>query len=113
MLPHDVAGLGVTPLKAIGQAHREWQDKNFGDTVSALTQGLVLAEECGEVARVIVKRHAGIREHDRGDLADELADVVLVATALAVREGIDLDAAVASKAARRDLKDFKARPSTG
>ena len=99
-------------LNDIGLRHQEWQDKNF-DGISPLTQGLVLAEECGEVARAIVKRHHGIRAHDRGNLAEELADVILVATSLAIREGIDLDAAVASKAARRDLKDFRARPETG
>lgn len=105
-------GVSMTPLNEIGQRHREWQDRNF-DGISVLTQGLVLAEECGEVARAIVKEHHGIRAHDRGNLAEELADVILVATALAARAGIDMDAALASKAARRDLKDFRARPETG
>ena len=102
----------MTPLNAIGQAQREWQDKNF-DGISALSQGLAYSADVGQLVLAILKRYHGIREHDRGNLADELADVVLVATALAVREGIDLDEAVASKAARRDLKDFKARPLTG
>lgn len=99
-------------LNEIGKAHCDWQNKNL-DGISVLTQGLVLAEECGEVARAIVKAHHGIRAHDRGNLAEELADVILVATSLAVREGIDLDAAVAAKSAKRDLKDFRARPLTG
>lgn len=102
----------MTPLNEIGLRHQEWQDKNF-DGLSSLTQGLALSEEVGEVSRAILKRHHGIRSQDRGNLADELADVILVAAALAIREGIDLDAAVASKAARRDLKDFRARPETG
>jgi len=102
----------MTPLNDIGTRHQAWQDQNF-DGISLLTQGLVLAEECGEVARAIVKAHHGIREHDRGNLADELADVILVATSLATRAGIDLDEAVFRKAAKRDLKDFRARPGTG
>lgn len=109
--PPDRVGEAMT-LNEIGRRHREWQDKNF-EHISTLTQGLVLAEECGEVARAIVKRHHGIRAHDRGNLAEELADVVLVAAGLAAREGIDLDEAVKAKAAKRDLKDFRARPETG
>ena len=105
-------GAAMSTLNEIGQKHREWQDKNFTD-ISVLTQGLCLAEECGEVARAIVKEHHGIRAHDRGNLADELADVILVATGLAARCGIDMDAALASKAARRDLKNFRERPETG
>lgn len=105
-------GGAMTPLNDIGTRHQAWQDQNF-DGISLLTQGLVLAEECGEVARAIVKAHHGIREHDRGNLADELADVILVATSLATRAGIDLDEAVFRKAAKRDLKDFRARPGTG
>lgn len=100
-------------LKEIGQEHLAWKMRNFGSTVDDLTDALVLCEEAGEVAKVVVKTHHGIRAHDRGDLAEELADVVLVATGMAVRCGIDLDAAVAAKAAKRDKKDFRARPTTG
>lgn len=105
-------GVPMSTLNEIGQAHQVWQDKNFDD-ISLLTQGLALSEECGEVSRAILKAHLGIRAADRGNLADELADVILVASSLATRTGIDLDAAVASKAARRDLKDFRARPNSG
>lgn len=65
-----------------------------------LVQGLVLAEEAGEVCRVLAKSSQGIRETTRGDLADELADVVIVALGLAAREGIDIDQAVTAKLER-------------
>lgn len=109
--PPDRVGEAMT-LNEIGRQHQAWQDKNF-DGISLLTQGLCLSEECGEVSRAIVKAHHGVRAKDRGNLAEELADVILVATSLATRAGIDLDAAVAAKAAKRDLKDFRARPETG
>ena len=99
-------------LREIGLAHFAWQEKNF-DGLNLLTQGLALSEECGEVSRAVLKKYLGIREKDRGDLSEELADIILVATAFAVRAGIDLDAALAKKAAARDLKDFRARPETG
>jgi NTP pyrophosphatase (non-canonical NTP hydrolase) len=112
--PSDVGSRvgGGMSLNDIGRQHCAWQDRNF-DRISPLTQALALAEETGEVARAVLKTHHGIRSQDRGDVAEELADVVLVASGLAARLGIDLEAAVAAKAARRDLKDFRARPETG
>lgn len=101
-----------TALNEIGARHREWQDKNF-DNCTSLTQALALAEECGEVCRAVLKTHHGIRESDRGQVGEELADVILVATALAHRLGIDIDLEVSKKAAKRDLKNFRARPDSG
>lgn len=99
-------------LNQIGLEHYTWVTRNF-DGVSPLTQALALAEETGEVSRVILKTHHGIRSSDRGLIADELADVILVASGLASMLGVDLDAAVASKSIRRDEKDFRSRPDSG
>lgn len=66
----------------------EWHRSRF-PWATDLHVGLKLAEEAGEVARWLVD--------GRGDLAEELADVVIVANVLASRSDIDLDSAVESK----------------
>lgn len=77
----------------------EWAN---GQEVSLLFRATELGGECGEVLNV-VKKIAREREGWRGsrattgDLADELADVVICADLLAAAEGIDLEAAVARK----------------
>lgn len=56
-----------------------------------------LAEETGEAARVLV---SAAERRDRGDLADELADVMIVCEVIAGWAGIDLAGAVSTKLAR-------------
>ena len=54
-----------------------------------------LAEELGEVARVLAHRHGKKPKpgEEEGDLAMELADLLFVLISLANREGIDLEEA--------------------
>ncbi len=99
-------------LNSIGRAVREWQDRNF-DGVSMLTQGLVLGEECGEVQRAIVKTHHGVRAQSRGDLAEELGDVLMCALSIADRAGIDIDGALHERFHRLMTLDFRADPEAG
>lgn len=98
---HQALALDAAPdrLNTIGREVYELQQQLWPDTTT-LVQGLVLAEEAGEVCRVLAKSSQGIRETTRGDLADELADVVIVALGLAAREGVDIDQAVAAKLER-------------
>lgn len=74
---------------------------------SPMTNALVLAEETGEVARVI-SRTCGDQRPKPGehlDLADELADVMWVVAALANQHGIDLTQAVARNMAKKTDRD--------
>lgn len=59
---------------------------------SPLTNMAILAEEVGEVARVIARTDGeqSAKSGERLDLADELADVLWVVMALANQHGIDL-----------------------
>lgn len=79
------------------------------------TNALLLAEETGEVARVVARTSGEQRAKpgERLDLADELADVMWVVAALANQHGIDLTEAAArnfDKKNRRDSQRFAPTP---
>lgn len=84
-----------------------WINRIGGGYFSPLTNMAILAEECGEVARVIA-RTAGDQKAKPGeklDLADELADLVWVAMALANQHGIDLAEAFERNLQKKTLRD--------
>lgn len=70
----------------------KWQDV---DGASRLLKAGKLCEEAGEVMGAVVKMREGRRTV--GDLADELADVLIVAAGLAALADVDLGAAVARR----------------
>lgn len=77
---------------------------------SPVTNGLILAEETGEVCRILARLCGDQRPKpgDRADaeaLADELADVIWVCAALANQTGIDLTDAMARGLARKTSRD--------
>ena len=72
------------------------QRSKFGD-MDMGQQALVLAEETGEVCRVVVKTEQGIRPDTRGDLGEELADVLMVALGMFAQAGINPDHALRAK----------------
>ncbi|MDE6277758.1 MAG: nucleotide pyrophosphohydrolase [Muribaculaceae bacterium] len=76
---------------------------------SPLTNLAILAEECGEVARVIARTDGeqSSKPGERLDLADELADLLWVAIAIANQHGIDL-----TEAFRRNLEKKTARDAS-
>lgn len=78
---------------------------------SPLTNMAILAEETGEVARIIARRYGDqkAKQGDSDDLADELADVLWVTMALANQTGVDLSDAFLQnieKKTRRDKDRF-------
>lgn len=90
-----------------------WIKSTGAGYFSPLTNTALLAEETGEVARIMARRHGDqvAKPGDAGPeaLADELADVIWVATAIANQEGIDLDEALRrnlEKKNRRDAERF-------
>lgn len=71
----------------------------------------VLAEEVGEVARLMARTYGDQRSKpgENGSLADELADVLWVLCAIANQTGVDLTAAFRAnieKKTRRDADRF-------
>jgi NTP pyrophosphatase (non-canonical NTP hydrolase) len=76
---------------------------------SPLTNMAVLTEEVGEVARIMARRY-GDQSFKPGEnpdaLADELADVLWVVTAIANQTGVDLTDAFARNIAKKTARDL-------
>lgn len=75
---------------------------------SPLTNMAVLAEEVGEVARIMARRYGDQSfkpGEDGSKLADELADVMWVVMALANQTGIDLTEAFARNLEKKNRRD--------
>lgn len=89
----------------------DWQTTQFNANI--LERALALAEESGEVARVILKTSNGIRPETRGNLREELADVFLTVCGLAGASGIDLEEAVQERLERTLNLDFRSDPEAG
>lgn len=89
-----------TDLRSANRARqREW---DAGNQLSLAYRGNELAGEVGEACNVIKKlerERLGIlgSRATVGELADELADVLICADLIAMHYGIDLEAAVARK----------------
>lgn len=75
---------------------------------SELTNMAILAEEVGEVGRIMARRYGeqSEKESDKAkDLGEELADVLFVVLCLANQTGTDLEAAWRNKMEQRTRRD--------
>lgn len=74
---------------------------------SPLTNTAILAEETGEVARIMARRYGDqvAKPGDNADLADELADVMWVVMALANQTGVDLTEALTRNLLKKQQRD--------
>lgn len=74
---------------------------------SPLTNMAVMTEEVGEVARIMARRHGdqSFKPGENPELADELADVLWVVTAIANQEGIDLTEAIVNNLDKKNIRD--------
>lgn len=74
---------------------------------SPLTNMAILAEETGEVARIMARLHGdqSFKEGETPNLADELADLLWVTIAIANQEGIDLTEALQHNIEKKTLRD--------
>ena len=73
-----------------------------------LTCFAVLAEEMGEVARIMARQYGeqSSKKSDEGmQLSDELADMLFAMICLANKTGIDLEAAFAANMAKKTSRD--------
>ena len=84
-----------------------------------LTNMAMLAEEVGEVARIMARRYGEQSEKESDkvkDLGEELADVLFVVLCLANQTGTDLQAAWNERMeakTRRDAERHKGNPKLG
>ncbi len=74
---------------------------------SPLTNMAILAEETGEVARIMARRYGeqSFKPGENPDLADELADLLWVTVAIANQTGVDLADAVRRNIDKKTVRD--------
>ena len=74
---------------------------------SPLTNMAILAEETGEVARIMARLHGdqSFKEGETPNLADELAELLWVTMAIANQEGIDLTEALKRNIEKKTSRD--------
>ena len=97
-------------ISELQQQVNQWITTTGVRYFSPLTNMAILAEEVGEVARIMARRYGDQSEKssDQGrDLGDELADVIWVVTCLANQTGVDL-----TKAMQRNFEKKSTRDAT-
>ena len=74
-----------------------------------LTNTAILAEEVGEVARIMARKYGeqSFKENEKTDLGDELADVLWVLICIANQTGVDLTAALEKNLDKKTKRDNK------
>ncbi len=74
-----------------------------------LTNTAILAEEVGEVARIMARKYGeqSFKEGEKNDLSDELADVLWVLICIANQTGTDLTAALEKNLDKKSKRDNK------
>lgn len=74
---------------------------------SPLTNMAILAEETGEVARIMARKYGdqSFKPNDKDNLADELADLLWVTIAIANQTGVDLTDALRRNLEKKNNRD--------
>lgn len=74
---------------------------------SPLTNMAILTEETGEVARQMARIYGDqtFKQGEKPNLADELADLLWVVTAIANQTGVDLTEAIARNIEKKTIRD--------
>ncbi|MCO6483953.1 MAG: nucleotide pyrophosphohydrolase [Flavobacteriales bacterium] len=106
-------------VKALQHEVDQWIRQVGVRYFSELTNMAILAEEVGEVGRIMARRYGeqSEKESDKAmDLGEELSDVLFVLLCLANQTGTDLEAAWRRKMAKRTERDearHKGNPKLG
>ena len=84
---------------------KEYGVRNFNE----LTNTAILAEEVGEVARIMARKYGeqSFKENEKNDLGDELADVLWVLICIANQTGVDLSDALEKNFDKKTKRDNK------
>ena len=85
----------------------EWINTIGVKYFSPLTNMAILTEETGEVARIMARKFGdqSFKPGEKQDLADELADLIWVAVAIANQTGVNLTTAITDNIAKKTLRD--------
>ena len=94
-------------LRQLQAAVDEWITTVGVKYFSPLTNMAILAEETGEVARIMARKYGDqvAKPGDMGDLSDELADLLWVLTAIANQTGVDLTEAFCRNIEKKTARD--------
>lgn len=87
----------------------QWIKKHGVRYFDELTNMAILTEEVGEVSRIIAREYGEQsykKDSKKGELADELADVLFVLICLANQTGIDLSDALAKNLEKKTKRDI-------
>ena len=96
-------------LRGAQEAVEAWINSIGVRYFSELTNLAQLIEEVGELARIVSRTYGeqSFKESDkRGNLGDELADVLFVLICLANQTGVDLSAAFEANLAKKAQRDL-------
>ena len=97
-------------IKEAQQSVDRWIKTTGVRYFNELTNMAILAEEVGEVARIISRKYGeqSFKESDeKKALADELADVLFVTICLANQTGVDLTVALRKNLKKKTGRDAK------
>lgn len=95
-------------LKELQKQVDDWVKQYGVRYFNELTNMAILAEEVGEVARIISRRYGeqSEKESDKNkDLSDELADVLFVLACIANQTGVDLEEAINKNIEKKTARD--------
>lgn len=102
----------MTPNDSISLAEMQRRVDEWITTIgvryfSPLTNMAILAEETGEVARIMARRYGdqSFKDGDKDDLADELADLLWVVAAIANQSGVNLEEAFQRNIEKKTARD--------
>lgn len=96
----------ITLREAQAMVHK-WITTTGVRYFSPLTNMAVLAEEVGEVARIMARKYGdqSFKPGEKDTLADELADVLWVLMAIANQTGVDLTDALNANIDKKSARD--------
>lgn len=85
----------------------EWIKKYGVRYFNELTNTAILAEEVGEVARIMARKYGeqSFKEGEKCELADELADVLWVLICIANQTGVDMTEALQKNFDKKTKRD--------
>lgn len=95
-------------LSQLQQQVDQWIKSIGKGYFSELTNTVILAEEVGELARIMARKYGEqtFKEGDKAaDLADEMADVLWVLACLANQTGVDLSDAFVKNMQKKSTRD--------
>ena len=97
------------PIKEAQERVDAWIKEYGVRYFNELTNTAILAEEVGEVARIMARKYGeqSFKEGEKNELSDELADVLWVLICIANQTGVDLTEALLKNLDKKSKRDNK------